>query len=148
LIAPATGKRKLRREDVPLPQGTVPKPPEELDAAAKREWRRVAPLLHEFGLLTRLDKAVFTAYCEAYSRWRAAEATLREMARCDPVSGALMIKTAAGNTIQNPVLGAVNRARADAVKYASEVGLTPLARQRLQPQPKMRDDDPAAKYLS
>jgi phage terminase small subunit len=59
-----------------------------------------------------------------------------------------MIKTAAGNVIQNPLFGAANRARSDAVRFAAELGLTPIARMRLHAEPPAPVDDVAAKYFT
>jgi hypothetical protein len=48
------GKRALNKEE-PKPRPVLPEPPGHLDTGAKREWRRVAPELHQLGLLTVLD---------------------------------------------------------------------------------------------
>jgi P27 family predicted phage terminase small subunit len=118
-----------------------------LSAEAKAEWRRVAPQLHEIGLLIGLDRALLAAYCAAFARWRLAERTLAEMAEREPLAGALTIKTVSGNAIQNPVLGVANKAARDMASFAAELGLTPVSRIRLQLKPPLPDDDPAARYL-
>ena len=42
-----------------------------------------------------------------------------------------MIKTTNGNAIQNPLVGTSNTAARDMLRFASEFGLTPVARARL-----------------
>jgi len=44
-----------------------------LDVVAKREWRRIAPILKRLGLLTVIDRTALAGYCQAYARWRQAE---------------------------------------------------------------------------
>ena len=50
---------KFRRPDF--------RPPPELDAMAKKEWKRLAGELAKLGLLTRADRAVFAVYCQSWS---------------------------------------------------------------------------------
>jgi P27 family predicted phage terminase small subunit len=55
-----------------------------------------------------------------------------------------------GNVIQNPLLGIMNRARMDLVRYATELGMSPTSRSRIDEEASGRAqaDDPAAKYLN
>jgi P27 family predicted phage terminase small subunit len=103
--------------------------------------------LHGLGLLTGVDRAALAAYAQAYGRWAAAERALAKMAAADPVTGGLLIKTTNGNAIQNPLVGISNKAAAAMVRYASEFGMTPSARSRIEASPSQRDSDPAAKYF-
>ena len=43
------------------------RPPPELDAMAKKEWKRLAGELAKLGLLTRADRSVFAVYCQSWS---------------------------------------------------------------------------------
>src|SRR5262245_58233048 len=97
------GKRPLRRGFEPEPEPSVPDAPVFLTGYAMDEWYRVAGGLHLLGLLTPLDHMPLAAYCAAYARWRAAEEALAEMAKRDPVTGALLIKTVDGNPRSNPL---------------------------------------------
>jgi P27 family predicted phage terminase small subunit len=54
----------------------IPNPPAFLDRAAKTEYRRVAGLLAERGLLDPIRLSALEAYCAAFSRWRNAEKAL------------------------------------------------------------------------
>jgi phage terminase small subunit len=42
-----------------------------------------------------------------------------------------MIRTTNGNIVQNPLVGVARRAKADTVRYAVELGLTPASRSRV-----------------
>jgi P27 family predicted phage terminase small subunit len=106
-----------------------PHPPE-LSADAAKEWRRVGRLLRERGMLSELDRGLFAAYCQAYGRWAQAERALSEMAKRDPVAGALLVKTANGAPIPNPLVAIAHRAMADMARYAAELGMAPAARAR------------------
>jgi P27 family predicted phage terminase small subunit len=113
------------------PEERAPRPPPELDAVARREWRRVAGALHARGALGEVDRGSLAAYCQLYSRWVGAEKALAAMAKLDPVTGGLMIRTKNGNAIQNPLVGIANSAAAAMVRYAAEFGMTPSARGRV-----------------
>jgi P27 family predicted phage terminase small subunit len=98
------------------------------------EWNRVSVELYRLGCLTGLDRAALAAYCQAYGRWVAAERALEEIARQNPLAS-LMIKTSNGNAIQNPLVGIANRAAADMVRYATEFGMSPAARSKIEAGP-------------
>jgi P27 family predicted phage terminase small subunit len=106
----------------------LPEPPELMNATAKAEWSRVAAELHAQNLLPSVDRSALTAYCMAYARWTQAETAIAEMAKRDQLTGGLMIKTATGGAVQNPLVGTSIKAAADMVRYAAEFGLSPSHR--------------------
>jgi P27 family predicted phage terminase small subunit len=127
------GQRPInKREPKPSIAPEPPEPPDFLSPAAKDEWWRIVPELHALGLLTVLDLKVLAAYCSTAAHWEAAERMLRDMAERDPVTGALLIKTAAGNAMYNPVIGIARKAAQDMVRIAAEFGFSPAARTRIQ----------------
>ena len=134
----ARGKGKPTRPR-PQPESGVPSPPPVLSAEARAEWDRVAPELYRLGYLTPLDRAVLAAYAQSFGRWLIAE---RQLGRI------LLSKTGSGTNMQHPLLGIARRAGQDAVKYATELGMSPVARLRFDgvqsPPP---SDDPADKYF-
>lgn len=126
------GQRPLSKDEPrPAMSRDIPEPPPFLIGYAKEEWHRVITELYRLKLVTSVDINPLAAYCQAYSRWRTAEERLADLAARDPVSAGLMIKSAGGTPIQNPIVGVANRAAADMLRYASEFGLTPAARTRL-----------------
>jgi len=66
------GRRPLNKNEPKPPKGTI-KCPTWLVPEAKKEWKRLAPSLEAMGLLTIWDIDSFSAYCQAYARWREAE---------------------------------------------------------------------------
>lgn len=109
----------------------MPTPPPHLSDDAKVEWGRVCGDLYKTQILTELDRSALAAYCQAYGRWAQAERALAKMADGSPTAG-FVIKTKSGNAIQNPLVGAANKAMADMVRYAAEFGMTPSARSRIK----------------
>lgn len=120
------GKRALN-ESEPRPAATLPRCPTHLQGEARAEWKRVARALHESGLLTQVDRAALAIYCQAWARWVKAEA---QVARHGEV-----VKSAAGNVMQNPYLSIANRAMKQVQLMAREFGMTPSARSQIKIQP-------------
>ena len=61
-----------RREEtmVALPSDQLVSPPSYLKGKeARREWRRVVPLLEQIGVFGNLDKSNLAAYCYNYGEW-------------------------------------------------------------------------------
>lgn len=149
LVTGNPGKRPINERE-PVPQQYLPTPPSELSDDAKVEWGRVAEELYRIGLLSGIDRAALAAYCQAYGRWVQAERAIAEMAKRDPLTGGLLVKTTNGNAIQNPLVGTANKAMSDMVRFAAEFGMTPSARSRIEAGPPVggAKQDPAAQYLA
>ena len=95
------------------------------------EWRRIAPGLFLFGLLSEPDVMVLAAYCDACKRWRTAVEALDRVAELDPAMQGLLVRGAEGQARINPLARIVLEAAADMVRYASEFGFSPAARSRI-----------------
>lgn len=89
-------------------------------------------MLHAMGVLTPLDRAAFAVYCQAYGRWVRAERALEAMVVKEPATQALLMKTKSGNLIQNPLVGTANKAMDSLLKAATELGMTPSVRSRIE----------------
>ena len=72
------GKRPLPPDIQPPRTDDVPEPPRGMPAQARKEWRRIAPLLYEIGLLTKIDLVALEAYCRVYARWLEAEKNIKK----------------------------------------------------------------------
>ena len=125
----------------------LPTPPAHLYDEARVEWERVCGEMYRSGILTNLDRAPLAAYCQAYARWVIAENALANDPDADIKTRGLLVVTNHGNKIQNPLVGTANKAMADMVKYAADLGMTPSARARVTAADRVTDEDPAAKYL-
>jgi len=127
------GKRKIA-DWVEAPArkgGKALAPPKELDPPAAVEWKRLAPSLTLRGVLTDWDRSIFTSYCQAWSTYSQAQTQLNKLAKDPKTFGGLVMTTSAGNQIQHPLVGIRNTAQRDMLRFATELGLTPVARVRV-----------------
>jgi P27 family predicted phage terminase small subunit len=129
VVSGNAGKRALNSRE-PRPAIAAPSPPAVLRGEARREWRRVVPMLEAIGVLAEIDRAALAAYCQSWGRWLKAE---RELAR-----EGMTFETDKGNHVQHPLVGIARRAMADVVRYSAEFGMTPSARSRVQADPTSR----------
>lgn len=105
------------------PLDAQPRCPAHLSEAARKEWRRLATPLHEAGILTLADRAALAAYCQAWARWVEAEEKLAKTPS--------LLKTPNGHVQQSPWLTVANKQMELMGRYMSELGLTPVARSRV-----------------
>ncbi|KAF1084849.1 Phage terminase, small subunit [Sporotomaculum syntrophicum] len=126
------GRRPLNKNE-PKPKPVAPKCPAWLDKEAKHEWKRVAPELEKLGLLTIVDGTALAAYCQAYSRWVAAEKVL--------TTEGMTYETETGYIRQRPEVGIVQKYLNLIKLYCAEFGLTPSARSRMTLPGEDKDDD-------
>lgn len=61
------GKRKLPGNE-PKPKPKAPPCPKDIDAGAKRAWRRIVPMIEGVGLLTVIDGDMLAVLCQTRSR--------------------------------------------------------------------------------
>jgi P27 family predicted phage terminase small subunit len=125
------GKRPLRKNE-PKPPPTVPHCPRHLSDEAKKEWRRVTPLLDTLGLLTQIDRAALAMYCEAWGRWVEAEDCLKRYG--------VMVKSPSGFPMQSPYLAVANKAIEQMRGLLSEFGMSPASRTRISVEPLSEED--------
>jgi len=135
ILAGNPGKRPIKPTAIDLP-ADIPDCPEHLDAAARAEWDRVTALLAETKLLKQTDRAVLAAYCQCYARWANAEEQLRKVG---PV-----LMTPNKMPVQNPYLQIANKALDQLRKFTTELGFSPVARSRVDAEPKPTADEDAA----
>jgi len=108
---------------IETPVITTPRAPRELGYEARKEWRRVAPILTDLKLLTPADLGILEAYCETFGLWRETGARLRKL-RAGSTTPAVSSDEKALHAI-------ATRARGDMMKLAGELGLTPTSRGRV-----------------
>jgi P27 family predicted phage terminase small subunit len=120
------GKRPLNPDEPTIAPAdeSFDTPPRELadDAAAAKEWRRVAPLLRAARLVTESERAALVALCQQWSRYLAAHAQVIALGMC--------IETTKSVPIPNPYLLVADRALTHCHRLWSELGLTPTGRAR------------------
>jgi P27 family predicted phage terminase small subunit len=138
------GKRPFRRGLEPERAAEPAGCPDFLVGYACDEWHRVAPGIHQLGLLSVLDVMPLASYCVACARWRAAEELLGQMPARDPVTSGLLVKSQLGDARVNPLAKISRLAAADMVRYAGEFGFSPAARARIAAGP--GSTQPASKF--
>lgn len=122
------GLAAIRGKHVPPglePPVAASPPPKWLSQAAKAEWRRLQPELTRLGLLTVLDVAMFSAYCQAYARWRRHEEQLAKVKN-------ELVKAKRSDYVQaHPLVSMVKSALESMTRLAACFGLTPADRASL-----------------
>jgi P27 family predicted phage terminase small subunit len=90
---------------------------------AKKEWRRVMPVLVERRVLSNADLAAVERYCDATGDIAIARARIRQDG--DYVANRL------GELKRHPAFATLREATAEARRWAAELGLTPASRSRV-----------------
>jgi len=132
------GTRNRRKNTEPKFGGT-PSCPKHLSKAAKAEWKRMADELAAQGLLTLADRAVFSAYCTAWSRMVDAELNIQKFGT--------VVKAPSGYPVQNPYVSIFNTASAEMRKCASEFGMTPASRAKIDVTDVPTSGDPFTAFM-
>lgn len=136
------GGRDIDQPIEPPSPDDRPAPPAWLTTLALEEWRRIEVELWEQGCLSRIDQALFAAYCQAYGRYVQAEIDLNAWIAADlaavkarkgrgkkgHATHGAVVRTKTGNQIMNPLFGIVNSLRRDMQRLAAEFGLSPSSR--------------------
>lgn len=134
------GKRPLNdSEPQPAEVTKPPRAPQYLDDIARREWRRVIRYLVNSRVLTHVDLAAIEAYCQAYARWRQAEARVG-------AEGAVT-ETTNGNLIQSPWVSIANTSQREMRSWMTEMGMTASSRSRVKTVGAAEEDDSLAAQL-
>lgn len=101
----------------------APAAPAWLSPEAKREWKRVLPILIARRILTTADLGSLESYCTSIGAMREAQRLLNE-------EGLVL------DGKRHPAFGIMNAAQTTARLAAAELGLTPVSRSR----PAIRED--------
>lgn len=150
------GKRALNLSDGVNPRVEIPSPPKHLGVEAKKEWKRIAPLLEELGLISGLDRAALALYCQAVGRLSELEMAFNGkvqghvnegMSYPDAVFAASRVVTPSGYEQQSVIVNLIAGHRLQVHRHLAHFGLSPAARARVQPsnyvQPSLPGIDPA-----
>lgn len=132
--------RAVKPEEEARPERRMPEPPPEILAIpeALAEWKRAGPILYRLGLISELDRSVFTSYCIAYARHMSAVRVLTSLVEKDARrhrknrTGGLLVKGSTNNLVQNPAVRIEREAGRDVLRFAEQLGLTPSARSKIK----------------
>jgi P27 family predicted phage terminase small subunit len=118
-----------------------PKQPDHLCADAKKEWRRIIPLLEQRGTLSKADSAVLAVYCETHARWLQAKSEVTEHG----LMIAVTVLDSAGEQVTtrkpNPALKIAETCERSLRSFLREFGCTPQSRERVKPTKKEAKED-------
>ncbi len=144
LLANNPGKRPLNLADGVNPRVEIPAAPKQLSQEARKEWKRITPLLEELGLISGLDRAALTLYCQAFGRLIELETAFNgrvnlimekeKLSYADAVyrcSYAKAPKT--GYEQQSVAVQLIRSHREEVNRYLGHFGLSPAARARVTP---------------
>jgi P27 family predicted phage terminase small subunit len=106
-------------------ESSVPIAPQWLSKEAKAEWGRVTSVLGELDILTQLDRAVLTVYCEMWEEYRIAT---NYIVTPTGKKTQLVLKAGRGNLIQNPAVRIRHKAFQLLLRAAAELGMSPSSR--------------------
>jgi P27 family predicted phage terminase small subunit len=119
-----------------------PKMPSHLSPEARREWRRILPLLEERNVLSRADSTALGIYCETFARWVAAkkQISVEGITKTTQVldrNGAI-----ATSTKIHPALKIAENCERSLRACLREFGLTPQSREKVKPTRKTEEEEP------
>jgi P27 family predicted phage terminase small subunit len=129
----------------------IPGCPQHLLPAARKEWKRISPLLEELGLIAKIDRAALALYCQAYAWWvwheERLQADIKRSAEkraaweADPKNAGaewaggdgFQLPTPNGSFTYSPHWVGKNKAAEQLDKFLQSFGLSPSARARVTP---------------
>ena len=115
--------------DEPKPLVSAPDMPRYLDSEARREWKRLVPILLAMRVLTEADGLALASLCQAYSLLVRAQKDMRKATKGG--GSGLLMKIPSGYIQQSPLIGIINGQVEIINKISREFGLTPSSRMRL-----------------
>lgn len=133
-LAGNPGKRALNQAEPRLPEfDKPPSPPPYLSVPAKKEWKRVAPLLLTARVLTQGDITALEAYCIQYGVMVEAQKDIKKRG--------MMIKQGKGMMLVNPMFEVQQKVLTQMRQFMVEFGLTPSSRSRIHVPPAEKADE-------
>ncbi len=154
------GKRALNLSDGVNPRVEIPSAPKHLGQEAKKEWKRITPLLEDLGLISGLDRAALALYCQAVGRLSELEMAFNGkvqakvdegMSYCDAVFDASRSVTPSGYEQQSVIVNLIAGHRLQVHRHLAHFGLSPASRARVQPsnyvQPTLPGIEPAPQHM-
>lgn len=97
----------------------APEPPEFLTPEALAEWNRIVPELQRLEIIKTIDRAALAAYCETWSRFVAAQMTIR--------ADGMFVEGSQGQPVKSPAVAVAESASKELRAWCAEFGFTPSA---------------------
>lgn len=130
------GQREIGSEPVPDSgnEKTTTHCPPELKGEAFAEWNRLAPELYRLGLLTKVDRSYFQAYCESWGTYYDAMRYVEDHG--------IIIEGRQG-PVKNPAMQVAKDSLDGMLKFGTRFGLSPADRARLAGIAKPEEEEPS-----
>lgn len=134
-----TSHRPLRAADLAdgvHPAVELPPMPQHFSAEARKEWKRVTPLLLDLNLLTKIDRAALELYCRAYGRLQQVERALSArqaqlLAEDKDPTEALLWQTPTGFQRESALSRLAEGLSQQVDRYLASFGMSPSSRSRV-----------------
>ena len=136
------GKRSLDLAAGVNPRIEIPSPPKHWSPEARKEGKRITPLLEELGLISGLDRTALALYCQASGRLAELETAFngkvdllmseRGIDYAAAVYEASHAVTPSGYAQQSVIVQLIKSHREQVNRYLMHFGLSPAARGRVQ----------------
>jgi P27 family predicted phage terminase small subunit len=135
------GRRTLDLSAGVNPRIEVPSAPGYLSKEAKKEWKRITPILEELGLISGLDRSALGMYCQAVGRLTELEMAFNAKVAqkvkdgedyFEAVATSSESTTPSGYTQQSVRVQLINKQRDQVNRLLMHFGLSPAARARVQ----------------
>jgi len=126
--------RTERTKENPSPAFTTPMKPKNLDLVAEKAWDDCVTYLQEMKILASTDSALIEAFAMTYSQMRHSYDLVKQYGVCFERAGgkAEIRKNPRKYIKKNPALDQFNKARDALIKICSELGFSPVARNRIK----------------
>jgi P27 family predicted phage terminase small subunit len=131
--------RPLRAADLAdgvHPEVGLPPMPQHMAPEARKEWKRVTPLLLELNLVTKIDRSALELYCRAYGRLQQVERALaaeqgRLLDAGEDVTRALWQPTPTGFARESILSRLAGELSTQVDRYLASFGMSPSSRSRV-----------------
>ena len=130
-ILRGTNRPDRNPQSIARPTPKIPKCPEFISPFARKEFKRVVRQLYKLGLVADIDMAILACYCEAFSDL--VDAT-RMCATIDQ-QDRKVIRTPAGNLVENPYYSIKKRSMELTLRFAGELGIGASSRSGIEALP-------------
>lgn len=119
-------------DDVVRPEVAIPTCPAHLGKDARAEWKRISKHLFKLGLISHIDRAALTGYCQAWGEYVWAQRRIKALNADDPTgeAGRIWMGQTGYKQISVP-MQISNRALEQMAKFLAEFGMSPAARSRV-----------------
>jgi P27 family predicted phage terminase small subunit len=140
------GRRTLDLSDGVHPEVAVPDIPRHLSPEARKEWRRITKELADVGLVSRLDRAALSIYCQTWARLVLAEQAIEGKRRhavaagLDEAEAVFIQLTPTGFQRESALLRIVGKLQQDCDRYLASFGMSPSSRSRVKPSDNRQGD--------